>query len=214
MRTLRKFQNRMNQAWDATTEYRASFVSHSPVSNKKNKPYEEIVARKMQETKLSSNASSASRAEEEDPYEMIVRKKITNSVSNSNSGELEQTKDVKSTEEIPEIKADEVVSEHDHKNTMEIEAKPEPKRVKKDAKKAKKSVYDPSHLNRKRNSSRAKQSCDATSDLRPKFFRNPDHATAEEKKHLYGPFYVAWPKNKQMPSSYEELARIYGRRYQ
>jgi hypothetical protein len=46
----------------------------------------------------------------------------------------------------------------------------------------------------------------------PRFFRHPDHASEEEKPHLYGPFYVAWPKNRQMPSSYAELAQIYGRR--
>jgi hypothetical protein len=51
----------------------------------------------------------------------------------------------------------------------------------------------------------------------PRFFRDPEHASEEERRddmrHLYGPFYVVWPKTKDMPSSYAELARIYGRRY-
>jgi hypothetical protein len=46
----------------------------------------------------------------------------------------------------------------------------------------------------------------------PRFFRHPDHASEAEKPHLYGPFFVAWPKNRPMPSSYAELAQIYGRR--
>lgn len=49
---------------------------------------------------------------------------------------------------------------------------------------------------------------------RPVFLRHPDHATQSERKNMYGPFYVAWPKNKKMPKEYAELAEVYGRRFQ
>jgi hypothetical protein len=39
----------------------------------------------------------------------------------------------------------------------------------------------------------------------PRFFRNPDDASEEEKHHLRGPFYVVWPKHKTMPRSSEAL---------
>ncbi|KAH0785970.1 hypothetical protein GPJ56_010104 [Histomonas meleagridis] len=49
--------------------------------------------------------------------------------------------------------------------------------------------------------------------LRPKFFRDPEHATQQERKHLYGPFYVSFPKNRALPKQYAELAEVYGKRF-
>lgn len=70
----------------------------------------------------------------------------------------------------------------------------------------KKKEYDASHLNKSRRSKLAEGSSD---NLRPVFFRNPEHATEEEKKYLYGPFYVSWPKNKPMPPQFAELQKVY-----
>lgn len=193
--------------WDATTEYRASYVSSSRVLNKKNRPYEEAVARKMQETTKSS-PSIPSDVKDEDPYEAIVRKKVTNE-NHSAEEEVIQQPAVNSDANAIETETEDQ-NENAHTETTERVKKQKP--VKKQTKKVFKSSYDASRLNRKRNQNTVKSTENVP--LEPKIFRNPDHATAEEKKHLYGPFYVAWPKNKQMPLGYEELAKVYGRRYQ
>lgn len=70
----------------------------------------------------------------------------------------------------------------------------------------KKKEYDVSHLNKSR---RTMLTEETSGNLRPVFFRNPDHATEEEKKYLYGPFYVSWPKNKPMPPQFAELQKVY-----
>ena len=72
--------------------------------------------------------------------------------------------------------------------------------------KKKKKEYDVSHLNKSKRNMKTEE---YTGDLRPVFFRNPEHATEEEKKYLYGPFYVSWPKNKPMPPQYAELQKVY-----
>lgn len=74
-----------------------------------------------------------------------------------------------------------------------------------DKSKKKRKEYDASHLNKSKRSMLTEE----FSDLRPIFFRDPDHATEEEKKYLYGPFYVSWPKNKAMPPQFAELQKVY-----
>ena len=67
--------------------------------------------------------------------------------------------------------------------------------------------YDASHLNSIPHRSEADE--DYHGNIRPVFLRNPEHASEAEKKHLYGPFYVSWPKNRAMPTKYAELQKVY-----
>ncbi|OHT12751.1 hypothetical protein TRFO_17294 [Tritrichomonas foetus] len=70
--------------------------------------------------------------------------------------------------------------------------------------------YDASHLNKKQ---RVETKTEYTGNVRPVFFRNPEHASEKEKKHLYGPFFVSWPKNKAMPVEYAELQKVYNKHH-
>ena len=215
----------MSEPWDATTEYRACYVSNMGMHDRKSEEYEKIVA-KMMETRESPAPTCTTKSCAKDPYEAIVQRKMQEYTQKKQAEK--QPQDTKSA-----------AHEEDAKSPSVSEAEPTPAKKEAPAKKdaafqkapepqsddefelapKKKGPRKTFAAAKKRPQQRPRRAVrqpkhQDEQTLKPIFFRDPEHATAAEQKHLYGPFYVSWPKNKPMPSAYSELAKIYGRRYQ
>lgn len=212
----------MSEPWDATTEYRACYVSNVGMRDKKSEEYERIVA-KMMETRDSPAVARAA-APSKDPYEAIVQRKMQeySQKKKVEAESAEQHEDEVHREEPPTVQqheAKEAPQERlDVAQRLNLEPQVENERPVVERKRGPRKTFTAAKAHKRRQqqgyraSRQAKRQEDQPSQL--VFFRDPEHATVAEQKHLYGPFYVSWPKNKPMPSAYSDLAKIYGRRYQ
>ena len=189
------------------SEYKACF-GKTPIRLSSDKDYEAIVSQKMRQ----QNQAPA-KQEVTDYYEKIVAQKIQsikksqddahfsceescndNKVPNSsldqiNTAEVNEISEQKSTASIKKE------SNKSSKVSTKIQDKPTQK---KKAVKSK-SPSEESHYS----SSQKRQ-------MRPIFFKSRDDATDDQKKHLYGPFYIALPKVGKVYNPYAELDAILG----
>ena len=134
---------------------------------------------------------------------------------------------VKESKEDLVNQLEEDANENENNSMNDIDNQPKPKYPRKTSAKAKNqdSLTKPrntSKQNKSRSSSRtsvhdAKAKTDEIcqkphktekKQLRPIFFKSPDDATEEQRKDLYGPFYVTTKPNTKLPNAYAELAAI------
>jgi hypothetical protein len=186
----------LGQPWEANSTYRATFLPRTqpPVDDE----FERIVASKLNRPVGESQTSPSKLST--DPYELIVQRKMEEPHP---AGEPEAPPDATSDDWSPPPRAskdDAPPPEGASDYEGPTERRRGPQKRHKGAKAA--------HLGR---TARPRRPTAKVGGQVPRFFRHPEHASQEEKKHLYGPFFVVWPKNKRLPSSYAELAQIYGR---
>jgi len=185
----------MSRPWDATTEYRSCFVHRGKPCDDPDVSYERIVSR-MIRAGATQRTEDAGAAIPPDPYEAIVRRKM------ESHGENEPPPVDNSAQAAPKPDREAPVDDGAPDDAGSWADAPPP-RTRRARLAPKRSFRAPRQTFAKAQDRGALQ-----------FFRDPGHATAQEAKHLYGPFFVAWPKGSPMPSSYADLARIYGRRVQ
>jgi hypothetical protein len=201
----------MQPSWDATSLYRDSYRPWNQETPQED-DFEEIVTRKMASPADIPSRTSNPQAEI-DPYELIVQRKMEEKQPQPNPiPSLDEPPHVhRSNTESASSGESESVSQEEEEDTALSNRGPR-KLFKRKQKKSRRSTA----VTQKSDADFVSPKRTRKPQMRgpvPRFFRHPDHASEEEKRHLYGPFYVAWPKNKDMPSSYAELARIYGRRH-
>jgi hypothetical protein len=223
-----------NQPWDATTAYRTSFGANSPPATTEADPYEDIVARMIR-----TPADGPAKAKPvTDPYELIVQRKMQEpfgrprrasegtphvqfcSADEDGKGTQTGRKQAGQTGES-EAPADGDLHSAARKRTPRRKSAPTQQPIEEEEKAADGTRRPPRKTVRTARAAKGRKArrpaqgtVEAKRDSKITFVRDPNHASEAEKKHLYGPFYVVWPKNKQMPPQYAELAKIYGRRLQ
>ena len=226
----------MKEENEITTEYRAKFVPLMGMHDKTSENYEKIVA-KMMETCDSQTVTGGKPKPTRslDKYEAIVQRKM-----HEHDQEKDRDLHAEQSENVEEQVKFEAPPEPE-KQPEEKESKksedPHEENVQKPSRGPRKTFRAAKAINRISSQTGTSSATSPTKTkpakairhtvhrrvrpirekkepVQPLFFRDPDHATPAEQQHLYGPFYVSWPKNKPMPSSYAELAKIYGRRYQ
>jgi hypothetical protein len=205
----------MKQSWDAISLYRDSYRPWNQEAPQED-DFEEIVARKMSSPAEIPVRTSNSRVEI-DPYELIVQRKMEEKPpapipipSPDKPPRVRRRVSFETDKESASGGESESASQEEEDTAL---LKRAPRKLFK--RKQKKSPHSTA-VPQKSESDFVTPKRSRKPQMRgpvPRFFRHPDHASEEEKRHLYGPFYVVWPKNKDMPSSYAELARIYGRRH-
>lgn len=225
----------MSDVFYSETEYRASY-GQKKSSNEAMDKYEEAVERMMQEP--FERNQSTSKSHEEDPYEALVQKKMNSKfgAEKEKSSQIDNQSDVHSVKSnasfeshhshqsarsqnskksvsshsscssrnrLSEANDNLSIEEIENMDYQEIPNYP----IRLPMKKPKAKDISVSHLNKKQRSPKAKK--EESGNIRPVFLRNPEHGTVKEQQHLYGPFYVSWPKNKEMPPQYSELQKVY-----